>query len=247
MNRKDIIAKIHALRAKTVAAGCSEAEALSALAAIARLMDRYDIQNADLADIEQEVYGGSFREYGMGSKRITFHPTKYFWRHIARMLGCRSYQDGRKYVIFGEREAVQTAFYMIDLLRATADMEWTRFNKARTDRGEISGATVRSSWMAGYCVRISERIKEVIAEREAAGRRMQAESNQCAAVMVLRNKQGLAKWEQWKASKGLKLRHTRKSFTIGSASAMAAGSRTGSSVNLTGGGSGVGAGARRLT
>lgn len=53
-NRTNLLNKIRALLSKTVEAGCTEAEAMSALSMAQAMMDAYEVTEEDLVETKKE-------------------------------------------------------------------------------------------------------------------------------------------------------------------------------------------------
>lgn len=240
--REAILARIRALRAKTTENGCTEAEAMAAAEAVARLMDQYQVGEADIESAKAGRYGAGRKQYAKGKHRRVWHPTHNTWMKITALCNCKMYLGHTgEAVVFGEKEDVNTAFYLFDLMQATADREYIAYHRV----GNAHGNTVRASWMWGFCQRVNERIADMIRERDQRIAQMEADSNTCREVMVIRGALLKSKWDQYLGEKGIKLRTSRSSVSAGDARAHAAGRTAGGRVSF-GGGAGVGGGAKRI-
>jgi hypothetical protein len=85
-DREKLLAKIHALLAKTIEQGCTEEEALAALAKARGMMDAYEVTEADLQLTKTET--AILRSEPPGSRDP--HKIKtYLASAVARFFDCR--------------------------------------------------------------------------------------------------------------------------------------------------------------
>jgi hypothetical protein len=78
-NRDELIEKIRALMSKTVANGCTEAEALAALDKARAFMDAYEVTEAELQLTKEEA--AILRSEPPGSRDM--HNIKFYWRRLS--------------------------------------------------------------------------------------------------------------------------------------------------------------------
>lgn len=120
-------ARIHGLRAKTTDNGCTEAEALSAAAKVAELLDRYDLS---LSDVEIREAPCERREYETHrNKRI---PLDDCVGAIADFCDCRVWREKNpageaRYVFFGLRSDVEAAHCLTELIDLAVRSELGRY------------------------------------------------------------------------------------------------------------------------
>lgn len=125
-------ARIQGLRAKTTDNGCSEAEALSAAAKVAELLDRYDLS---LTDVEIREALCERRDYETHrNKRI---PLGDCIGAIANFCDCRVWREksptgDARYVFFGLRSDIEVAHYLAELIDSAVRFELGRY-KTTTD------------------------------------------------------------------------------------------------------------------
>jgi len=119
--------RIQGLRAKTTDNGCTEAEALSAAAKVAELLDRYDLSLTDVeirhAQCEQRAYEIRRR------KRI---PLDDCVGAIANFCDCRVWREksqsgSARYVFFGLPSDIEVAHYPSELIDNTIRSELGRY------------------------------------------------------------------------------------------------------------------------
>jgi hypothetical protein len=119
--------RIQALRAKTVANGCTEGEALAAAAKVAELLDRYDLSLTDVeirqSSCEQLVY--EVRR----NKRI---PLDECIGAIAEFCDCRVWREkdragAIRFVFFGLRADIEAALCLTEVIDNAVRTELGRY------------------------------------------------------------------------------------------------------------------------
>jgi len=119
--------RIQGLRAKTIANGCTEGEALAAAAKVADLLDRYDLSLTDVeireAPCERRVYETRSR------KRI---PLDDCIAAVAGFCDCRVWREKDpagdvRYVFFGSRADIEVAHYLTELIDTAVRSELGRY------------------------------------------------------------------------------------------------------------------------
>jgi hypothetical protein len=115
-NLDKLKSRIEALRAKTIANGCTEDEAMSAAAKVAELLDRYDLSLSDVEIRDEQCQKIAFETWR--KKRI---PLDGCVGAIADFCDCRVWREKNelgtlRYVFFGLRSDVAVAHYLTDLI-----------------------------------------------------------------------------------------------------------------------------------
>ena len=122
-----LVQRIRALRAKTVAQGCTEQEALAAAEKAAELLDRYGLSLSELEFRAQPCDG-----IGIQTNRRRFAPIDTCVPMIATFFDCRAWVEqvpgqALRYVFFGLRADVAAAQYMYDLVERAFQTETEAF------------------------------------------------------------------------------------------------------------------------
>ena len=122
--------RIQGLRAKTMDNGCTEAEALSAAAKVAELLDRYDLSLTDVeirhAQCEQRHYQTRRK------KRIQLDDCI---EAIANFCDCRVWREksqsgNARYVFFGLPSDIEVAHYLTELVDNAVRSELGRYKNS---------------------------------------------------------------------------------------------------------------------
>jgi Protein of unknown function (DUF2786) len=227
--------KIKALMQKTIANGCSEAEADAAMHAVGRLLTQYKLTANEL-----DVRTAAFKtlEISIDGNR---HKVGNCVTAIADYVDAQCWYQNRgpktSYSFFGHEQDVMVAEYYFKLCKATIDSELYR-----RDPEYIAAPNKRAASNAfqhGLTDRLNARLREMkkaeaaeLQAREAELQRAQQAAGGSGAVgsaLVVLKKQ-LVKEEF--ARSGPKLRHVRTTRSIRDWSAYGAGSAAADRVNL---------------
>jgi len=119
--------RIQALRAKTIANGCTEDEALSVAAKVAELLDRHDLS---LSDVELRASPCERRVYETHRKKRI--PLDDCIGAIAHFCDCRVWREKNaagesSYVFFGLGADIEVAHYLAELIDGAVRSELGRF------------------------------------------------------------------------------------------------------------------------
>jgi Protein of unknown function (DUF2786) len=160
--------RIQALRAKTIANGCTEDEALSAAAKVAELLDRHDLSLSDVelraSSCERRVYE-TFRK-----KRI---PLDDCVGAIAHFCDCRVWREknaagDNRYVFFGLGADVEVAHYLAELIDGAVRADLGRF-KTSVDYGRFRHQErhlANASFALGMVASIADKLVAIKAGRD---------------------------------------------------------------------------------
>jgi hypothetical protein len=168
--------RIQALRAKTIANGCTEDEALSAAAKVAELLDRHDLS---LTDVELRAAPCERRVYETHRKKRI--PLDDCIGAIAQFCDCRVWREKTvagesSYVFFGLRSDIEVAHYLAELIDSAVRTDLGRF-KTSADYGRFRHQErhlANASFALGMVASIADRPVAIKAGRdsvnESAGR-----------------------------------------------------------------------------
>ena len=124
---ESLVKRIQALRAKTVAQGCTEQEALAAAEKAAELLDRHGLSLGELEFRAQPCEG-----IGIQTTRRRMAPIDTCVPGIAAFFDCRTWMEQAKgeelrYVFFGLRGDVAAAQYLYEMVERAFDTETDAF------------------------------------------------------------------------------------------------------------------------
>jgi hypothetical protein len=160
--------RLQALRAKTIANGCTEEEALAAAAKVAELLDRHDLSISDLEIREEQCEQAS-----VATNRKQRQPVSACVPAIADYCDCKVWMEkdasGRiHYVFFGLRPSTEMARYVYDVVSVAMQTAWADY--ARRQRFIRYGHDEKGSFLFGMAVSIGEKLSAMKVERDEANR-----------------------------------------------------------------------------
>ncbi len=212
--------RLQALRAKTIANGCTEEEALSAAAKVAELLDRHDLSLSDL-EIRESPCEQSAIETGKKQRQ----PISACIPAIADYCDCKVWREkddkGIRYVFFGLRPSIEMAHYVYDVIAVAMQTAWMEY--ARNQRMIRYAHDEKGSFMFGMAVSIANKLTVLKGERDEANRAASGRD-----LVVVRH----AVVESEFAKLDLNLRRARGSGKKVAAGAFEAGQTAGQSLNL---------------
>ncbi len=166
-----LIQRIQALRAKTVAQGCTEQEALAAAEKVAELLDRHGLSLNELAFKAQPCEG-----IGIQTNRRRAAPIDACIPSIAAYFDCRVWQERYenaplRYIFFGLRGDVAAAQYLYEMVERAFQTETDAFRASdvySAMAGERRSAT--NSFQTGLAQGIVGKLQSMRAARDAVMR-----------------------------------------------------------------------------
>jgi hypothetical protein len=165
-----VLARIQALRAKTVDRGCTEQEAIAAAGKVAELLDRYGLSLSEVGLKEQSCEG-----FGIGTGRRRFGPIDSCIPAVGEFCGCRVWSekaaDGEiRYVFFGLPADVAGARYLYELVEQAFATETELFKRSELYTQHRSGdrRSATQSFQTGLAHGIARKLDELRRQREEA-------------------------------------------------------------------------------
>jgi len=237
--RQSIISKVRALMAKTTDQGCTEAEAASAAELASKLMVEYDLDIKSVSEVKEETYGARKRPFATGNgRRRSYHEVQNCLAQIARYFDCDVWM-GKELVFFGTSTDTEMAHAMTDMMKAAMESEWRRAqNVVKFENPGQHGKSLRTSFMLGMARRISERLRDLKAERTAISNQKplladnSIPTSSGTSLVVVKDATRKEKLVQYKAQSGLKVGKQYSSSTIRSSSAYGRGHAAGGRVSI---------------
>jgi hypothetical protein len=159
-------ARIKALADKTVARGCTEAEAMAAAEMVGRLLERYALTMEEV-DVREEPCVRV--EVPLGGQRR--RPIDACVPAIARFCDCKVWlaraEGQASYVFFGFETDTTLAGYLFTVIDRAMRFELTGFRASRSDLTGLVLRRASASFQQGIAIRVAERLETMHAEREA--------------------------------------------------------------------------------
>ena len=161
-------ARIAALSAKTIANGCTEAEALAAAAKVAELLDRHALTMSDV-----EIRASPCIEASFETARKKRVPLDGCVGAVAAFCGCRVWREkghhGHRFVFFGLPEQAEAARDLVAMIDGAVRTELGRYktSAAYTDFDHRERHLVNASFVLGMVEGIADKLDRLTGEREA--------------------------------------------------------------------------------
>jgi hypothetical protein len=164
--RQSILDKIRALLAKTVENGATEAEAMSAAAKAASMMNDYDLSMDDVDVKESDV---KREDFGLDIDMGTF--VSMVAMAVARLCGTRYWTDhgGRAATMgtyFGLAHDVEISLYLLEVCQSAMTRELAKYEPIIALARKTVRSARRRSFLNGMAQRLAERINEMADARQ---------------------------------------------------------------------------------
>jgi|SRR6516164_2032645 hypothetical protein len=225
-NLDDIKLKIKALAAKTVERGCTEHEALSAMAGVGRLLQRYNLTMNEL-----DVRDSTYKTIYIDIERAHRHPIDDVTLALARLLGVKTWFHRRHrtsaYAFFGQVQDLEFIEYLFNVCLRALDTDTERFKNSKVyqnPRGHHR-RTLSVSFQRGMAERIAERIDEIHQQNDA----QYAAQHTGRSLVVLKKELVEEAFEK----EGIQLRTSMRYVRLPHPQAHSHGRRAGDKVNLS--------------
>ena len=157
--RKKLLERIKAILAKTMANGCTEAEAMAALAKARELMATYEIDEKELDAFSKEKTTTFATE-----NRDPYEIKRNLCVNVGKFTRCKAYRDRAEVINFAGKESdIVFAAWLLDTLQMFVMRELRAYQKKLiTEKGiSHSNNLTSASFVAGCAHRINERLKEL--------------------------------------------------------------------------------------
>jgi Protein of unknown function (DUF2786) len=226
--------KIKALAAKTVSNGCSEEEALSAMAGVGRLLSQYNL-TMDECDVRESRCKTLLIDIG----RTKRHPIDSCVVSLANLIGAkcwfhRHHGKPSAYAFFGQENDLELVGYLFKVIRTALDSEAETFKQSEDYRGidkdhwHYTAGARRSAYVSfqrGMAVRLHQRLIELKQYNDAE----LAKYRQIGTALIVLKKQLVE--DEFKKG-GIRLGRYRGGWRIGDHEAFGHGKKAGDRVNL---------------
>ncbi|MGE8128857.1 DUF2786 domain-containing protein [Methylobacterium sp. NPDC080182] len=160
-NRDSAIRRIRALMSKTIANGCTEAEAMTATEMVRHLLDKYALSMSDLEIQSQTCERRRATEKAHDVERVA--------HAISIFTGTKVWVTGGCLVYFGLPHDVEVAQFLTDLCRNAMDSAFRKYLREYRFAG-VDGRSARKTFMTTMANRLSRRIEAMAAERNATAK-----------------------------------------------------------------------------
>ena len=219
-----IKARIRALSEKTVDNGCSEQEAMSAIAMVGKLLQQYNL-SMDEVYLKEE----KFESLDINTASKVRGGVYFAVAGIAAFTNCKVWiSRGFKltYHFFGQESDLLMARYLYDLVVAAIETETAKFKKSPAYKVSFHRKASSSSFVIGMGNRIGRRLFELKAENDREATQARGGNN---ALVILKNNLVESAYRDL----SLRLKKNYGNTTIRDSNAARAGAAAGDRVNLS--------------
>lgn len=153
-SRKKMLEKVKAILAKTMDNGCSEAEAMTALAKARELMATYEIDESELQQDQEKAT--IFRTEAQDPYEIK----RFLAVYVGKFTRCRAFADRDKIVTFAGMESdVIFASWLLNTLQRFVMRALREFQRQNVIAKRSNSNYTSSSFVQGCIARIAEKLK----------------------------------------------------------------------------------------
>jgi Protein of unknown function (DUF2786) len=161
--RNKMIERIRGLMAKTVANGCTEAEAKAAADHVDRLLATYELDLTEVTVKEQEIIKFEIK--------LLHHPVRHAAVRIGAFCDCKVWAEGGFLAFLGLEIDTNVAEYLTLLFQRAIDRESGSFMLLNPDLAMLSARSMQTateSFSLGMAARLGERLVELKSKRDFA-------------------------------------------------------------------------------
>lgn len=157
--RKKLLERVKAILSKTMENGCTEGEAMAALAKARELMATYEIDEKELQEFDREKTTTFKTE-----NRDPYEIKSNLCVNVGKFTRCKAYLDRENVINFAGKESdIVFASWLLDTLQMFVMRELRAYQKKLiTEKGiGHSNNLTSASFVAGCAHRINEKLKEL--------------------------------------------------------------------------------------
>ncbi len=157
--RKKMLEKVKAILSKTMENGCTEEEAMAALAKAKELMATYEIDEKELHQFEQEK--ATLHKTGMSDPYEIKFNLSMSVGNFTRTRGFNGKKNNWGITFVGLESDVIFATWLLDTLQRFVMRALRDFQKQRSIKGMTNSNYTSASFVVGCTARINEKLKEL--------------------------------------------------------------------------------------
>lgn len=217
--------RIRALAAKTVANGCTEQEAMSAMTVVGKLLQEYNL-SMDMVDLRDEACEKLEIEAESKQKGGVY----WAMASIAKFTDCKVWttrsRTGLTYCFFGQETDLLMAKYLYDLVNGSIKFETKKFKQTPEYKNSYTAKGASSAFAMGMGSRIGKRLAQMKIDNE---KETTASRGGSTALIVLKAKLVTEEF----AKMNMRLTKTYAKTSVKDGAAYNSGAAAGDRVNLS--------------
>lgn len=154
--RKKMLERVKAILAKTMDNGCTEEEAMTALAKAQELMATYEIDEKELEEVAEKA------QIHRTEARDPYEIKMGLSVNVGRFTSCKAFRDREQVINFAGKESnIIFATWLLDTLQRYVMRSLRDFQKQRAKEGAGNSNYTSASFVVGCASRINEKLKEL--------------------------------------------------------------------------------------
>lgn len=156
--RKKMLERVKAILAKTMENGCTEGEAMAALAKARELMATYEIDEKELESLTEKA------QIHKTAPSDPYEIKRNLCVNVGKFTSCKAFRDREEVINFAGKESdIVFASWLLDTLQMFVMRELRAYQKKLiTEKGiGHSNNLTSASFVAGCAHRINEKLKEL--------------------------------------------------------------------------------------
>lgn len=155
--RKKMLEKVKAILAKTMDRGCTEEEAMTALAKARELMATYEIDENELQDATENA---TMHRTAMSDP---YEIKRNLSVNVGKFTNCKALSDRDQTIMFAGKDGdIMFATWLLDTLQRYVMRALRQYQADRAKKKLGNSNLTSSSFVAGCTTRINEKLKELI-------------------------------------------------------------------------------------
>lgn len=154
--RKKMLERVKAILAKTMDNGCTEGEAMAALAKARELMATYEIDEKELETVAEKA------QIHRTEARDPYEIKNNLSVNVGRFTNCKAFRDRQNVINFAGKESdIIFATWLLDTLQRYVMRSLRDFQKQRAKERAGNSNYTSASFVVGCAARINEKLKEL--------------------------------------------------------------------------------------
>jgi hypothetical protein len=224
---KKIKLKILALTQKTIENGCTEHEAMSAMAMVGRLLLQYNLNMSEI-DVREQLC----KTLNIPTNRSNRHPITFCMMSLGKLFNAKIWQSkssvsGISYNFFGQENDLIMIEYLYKVILAAMNNESIRFKHSTVYINAFNRKGAYVSFQQGMAHRVSERLVEM--KRDQDAEMENAAYTGSRALIVLKDQLVTEEF----AKLNMRLKKSTVQARVRNGAAYASGRSAGDNVNLS--------------
>lgn len=155
--RKKMLERVKAILSKTMANGCTEGEAMAALAKARELMATYEIDEKELEEVAEKA------QIHKTATQDPYDIKRNLCVNVGRFTNCKAFRDREDVINFaGKQSDIIFATWLLDTLQRFVMRALRDYQKEKIKKGAYHSNNLTSaSFVVGCAHRINEKLKEL--------------------------------------------------------------------------------------